>query len=522
MTTSKKMEIDWVGIERRLCKEKLSFFVKQFWSTIEEDELEWSWHMDVLCDEIQEAYERVFLKDRGRKDENGKPILERLPKLYDLIINIPPGTSKSTICTVMAPAWSWANDPSIVHITGSYSASLSTDHAVKSRDIIRSEKYKLLFPEVALKADQDNKTDYKNTRKGRRFATSITGTVTGNHAHIITIDDPLNPKQAASPAELEEANSFFDKTLPTRKKNKKVALTIIVMQRLAVNDPTGHIIEKNKKTPQKINHICLPGELSPVVTEKYKDKYIDGLLDPQRMGVDVLVDLLKDLGQSSYAGQIGQTPVPAGGLVWGKWFIEVPDEQFPDPDKADMVGNDWDLAYTDKEENAASAYVKAGKIKGKVYIFDFDWRWLEMPELIRWMKSVGDPHYIEAKASGKSAKQILKRMGIIAIEVQVKGGEDKVMRARNGTPIAEAGMVYIKKSMADRLYNDGKQGILFFPKGQYKDLADALAQCLQRLSNKGSKVLTDEPEEEDLLGDLDFDEPPKGQTVEQVFSSDDD
>lgn len=483
-----------------LCKRKLSAFVKEFWSVIEEDELEWSPHMDVMCDEIQEAYERVFLRpdpDDPNPDPKRKKKI-RLPKQYDLIINIPPGTSKSTIVTIMAPAWSWTNDPSLVHITGSYAERLSTDHAVKSRDIIRSAKYKSYYPEVALKADQDNKTDYKNTKNGRRFSTSITGTVTGNHAHIITIDDPLNPKQAASIAELQEANDFFDKTLPTRKKNKKVTLTILVMQRLAVNDPTGHILEKNKKSPQKIRHICLPAELSKNVSpERYRSIYVDGLLDPNRLGPEVLKDLHIDLGAAGYAGQIGQTPVPAGGLVWRKWFIEVPDENFPDIENANQVGTDWDLAYTDKEVNAASAYVTSGKIKGNTYLFDFGWAWHEMPELIKWMKTKRAPHYIEAKASGKSAKQILHRSGITAIEIPVKGGEDKVMRARNATPMAEAGQVYIKKSMADLLYNDEKMGILFFPKGQHKDLADALAQALQRQSGKGTRVLANEDGEYD-------------------------
>ena len=58
-------------------------------------------------------------------------VAQRKDKLYDLIINIPPGTSKSTIATVMLPAWAWTIDPRIRNLTASYSASLSTDHAMK-------------------------------------------------------------------------------------------------------------------------------------------------------------------------------------------------------------------------------------------------------------------------------------------------------------------------------------------------------------------------------------------------------
>ena len=119
------------------------------------------------------------------------------------------------------------------------------------------------------------------------------------------------------------------------------------------------------------------------------------------------------------------------------------------------------------------------------------------------MKTKSASHYIEAKASGKSAKQTLSGQGIVAIEVNVKGGSDKVARARMSTPLAEAGMVHIKKSLVDKLYNDSKQGILAFPKGQFMDLADALAQCLQRHKTGGVRVMVEESEF-DALDDLEY------------------
>lgn len=489
----------WLAVEKEVqrlkCTAKLSEFVRTFWHHVIEEPMEWNWHLDVLCDEVQYVYERVFLRP-DPNDSTGKRMI-RLPKLYDLIINIPPGTTKSTIVTVMAPAWSWARDATLRHITYSYSSDLSIQHAVRSRDIIKSDLYLDLFPDVEIKADEDNKTDFKTTKNGQRFSTSVGGTVTGVHAHIQTGDDPINPKQAVSPDLIKIANDYHDQTLSTRKVDKRVTPLILVMQRLAVNDPSGHILDKKKK---KVRHLCLPATFSKITTtgppvfDKTLFKYLDykeeykkqgGYLDSNRLGASVLEESKADLGEFGFAGQMDQTPAPEGGLVWKKWFVEVPDEYFPSITKASEVKTDWDLAYTSEEENAASAFVKTGVIGNAVYIFDFDWRWLEFPELIKWMKEVGGPHYIEAKASGKSAKQTLKQQGIIAIEVKVQGGTDKVARARSASPLAESGMVYVKKSMADRLYSDSKQGILFFPKGQHKDLADALAQALQRHSKKG-------------------------------------
>jgi phage terminase large subunit-like protein len=98
------------------------------------------------------------------------------------------------------------------------------------------------------------------------------------------------------------------------------------------------------------------------------------------------------------------------------------------------------------------------------------------------MKIKKSPHYIEAKASGKSAKQTLSNQGIPAIEVKVDGG-DKIARAMLSTPFAEAGMIYCRQSIIEKLYNDDRQGILIFP-NTGTDLADALAQSIYRLLNQ--------------------------------------
>ena len=194
----KKPSLNIDKVKAELCKRDFFYFVQEFWSEIIPDEPVYNWHIQYLCDELQKVVEKVA---------------NREAKEYDLVINIPPGTSKSTICTVMLPAWAWLIDPSIRNLTGSYSASLSTDHALKSRDIIKSDKFKKYFPSIEIKHDQDNKTHYKNTKGGERYATSVTGTVTGFHAHLIIIDDPLNPKGASSEADRTTANNFMDTTL---------------------------------------------------------------------------------------------------------------------------------------------------------------------------------------------------------------------------------------------------------------------------------------------------------------------
>ncbi len=449
------------SLDAELSKRSLFYFTQQFWEVIIAENPVWNWHIEYLCEQLQEMVFRVK---------------ERLPKVNDIIINIPPGTSKSTIVTVMLPAWAWAIDPTLRVLTVSYSSSLSTDHALKSRDIIRSDKYKRFFPDVDIKKDQDNKTHYKNNAGGERYATLISGTITGFHAHIILVDDPLNSKESSSEVQREEANNFMDVTLSTRKVDKSITPTILVMQRLHQRDPTGNWLDKAGK---EVRHICLPGELSrDVKPTALREFYTDGLLDPLRLNRSNLEELKVNLGSYGYAGQIMQTPTPIDGAIWQKWFQIIPDSDFPRD--LQKEGSDWDLAYTEKETNSASAFVTAGKISNNMYISDLGFIWAEFPKLMNYMKERKAPHYIENKASGKSAKQVLTNNGIPAIEVNVTGG-DKIARAIMATPYAESGLIFIKQSLIDKLYYDNKQGILMFPNNEHDDLQDALVQSINRL-----------------------------------------
>lgn len=448
-------------IKAEYCKRSFYFFFKEFWDIIIPEQPVLNWHIKYLCDELQQAVERV---------------VEGKEKDCDIIINIPPGTSKSTIVTVMLPVWAWIKDESIRSLTASYSSSLSTDHSVKSRDILRSERFKKYFPGIEIKADQDNKTHYKNTKGGERYATSVTGTALGFHAHLIVVDDPLNPREAASEVDRITANNFMDVTLSTRKVNKSVTLTILVMQRLHQLDCTGNWLSKPEK---KVRHICLPGELSiNVKPPELAEKYTNGLLDAIRLTSKDLSELRTNLGSYGYAGQIMQVPSPDAGGIWQKWIIPIDESEIPRT--LERLGTDWDLAYTEKETNSASAYVTAGMHDNRMYIVDLGFDWLEFPKLMPYMRERQLPHYIEGKASGKSAKQVLTNQGIPAIEVQVVGG-DKIARAQMAAPYVESGMVYCSKKLLEKLYNDDKQGILMFPNNAHDDLNDAFVQSVNRL-----------------------------------------
>ena len=227
-----------------ICRESFYEFVLEIWDEIVTDPFENNWHIKYLCDELQEIAERVFRNE---------------PLKHNLIINISPGTTKSTIVSILYPAWIWTRKPNAGIIGCSFGHDLAQEMNRKTRMVIKTDKYRRLFPEISLLSDQDAKGFFILKTGGMRMCTGVGGDITGRHADFILIDDPINPRGARSEAEIETANLFIKETLFNRKKNKAVAPMIMIMQRLSEDDCTGMMLNK-WKIPVK--HICIPAELS--------------------------------------------------------------------------------------------------------------------------------------------------------------------------------------------------------------------------------------------------------------------
>jgi predicted phage terminase large subunit-like protein len=290
------MKISERDLVRSLCRGSYKDFFREFWGTVTRTPLEWNWHLDVLCDEMQELAERVFRRE---------------PRDHDTVFNVPPGTSKSSGTSILFPPWVWTRMPEAQFICGSYSDPLALELSNKCRDVVKSDKYRVVFPEVVLRSDQDTKSFFKNTAGGYRYALGAGGSCTGFHGHFILIDDPIDPKQARSDAVIASANHWIKHELRQRKTDKLRTVTVLIMQRLHQDDPSAQ-----KLREKRVRHFRIPAELSyKVHPPELERHYVDGLMDPNRMPRDYLEEERSPtgLGEYGYAGQYGQDPVPAGG-----------------------------------------------------------------------------------------------------------------------------------------------------------------------------------------------------------------
>jgi predicted phage terminase large subunit-like protein len=457
------MDLNPYAALAELCKRSFYRFLMEFWDVVIPEDPVWNWHIKYLCDELQ--YLNSFVEKRE-------------PKPYDLVINISPGSTKSTIVEQMYNAWVWTRDPAQRFISTSYAHALALSHSIKTRDIVLSEKYQLLFPGVTLKKDQSGKGDFRNNTGGQRFTTSTGGTVLGMHGHQIIVGDPINPKQAASKVERENANEFVTTTLSTRKVDKDMTPIILIMQRLHEDDPSGRMLEKSNK----VKHICLPAELAPNVSPiELRDRYVNGLMDPVRLNQAVLEDALETLGSYGYAGQYGQNPAPpGGGLIKEEWFDIIEWA----PEYANLV---WhfvaDTAYTSDEKNDPSGYLAYAKVGANYIIRAAKTEHLEFPELLkalpRFVRLNGYGKRslveIEPKASGKSLVQtIRKETSLNAIEGKPPA-KDKITRVNDSSPTMEAHRVRLIKGAWNKPFLDQ---LTTFPNAKHDEYVDCVTMMI--------------------------------------------
>lgn len=476
------------AITRELNNRSLFHFLEHFWPIVSAHNFTPNWHIEYLCKELEELAIRV-----GNK----------LPREHDLIINVPPGSTKTITCSIMFPAWCWTRWPWMRFITASYSGQLALESADYCRDLIKSDEFKKIYPEISIKEDKDTKSNFKIVKYipgvnpkhsnqeiggGGRYSTSVGATVTGFHGDMLIVDDPLNPTQAASEVQLGIANQWMEQTLPTRKTNKDNTPTILIMQRLHQDDPSGHMLSKQK---ENVKLVCLPGEirnfrakLQPQDLAKF---YKDDLLDVNRISWKVLKDLEADLGQYGYAGQIGQDPTPPGGGMF-----KVDNFVMLTSIESNRIAST--VRYWDKAGTADGGAYTAGVKMSRLY----DGRWLvEDVKRGRWasqdresiIRQVADADgygvdvWVEQEpgSSGKeSAEATIRNLaGFRAFAEHPTG--DKAFRADPYSVQVNNRNVMLLTGAWNHAYIEE---LRFFPFSTFKDQVDASSGAFQHLIQK--------------------------------------
>jgi len=352
------------SLTAKVCKKSFRTFASEFWDEVPGTlPLEHNWHLDLFCNELQRLAE---------------PVLNNSPREYDLCLNVSPGTSKSTYWSILFPAWLWVVNPQIRVLTASHTDELVLDLANKARTVIKSEKYQRLFPYVEIRHDQDTKGYYANTSGGDRKTCTIAGkSPVGFHGHVLLVDDPIDPKKVLSEVELKAARDFMTNVLPSRKVNKEVTVTALIMQRLGLGDPTDVMLqEARKEGAAPVRHVCLPAELTKGKEGEWLDDdvsprdlvryYQNGLMDSRRLGPNVLREF-KARGEHYYATQFLQKPYAIGGGMFKDAYFSRRVKAAPYHARRVRY---WDRASSTSETGCRTAGVLLSFAEGSYYVED--------------------------------------------------------------------------------------------------------------------------------------------------------
>jgi predicted phage terminase large subunit-like protein len=482
-------------LERRRVLGSLWEFVKASWHIVEpEQPLTENWHLVRLCGVLEDVTAGLIKR---------------------LIINVPPGTLKSLLVSVFWPAWAWAKRPGLRFLCASYGAHLTTRDNLKSRDIVTSPWFQRLFP-LKLVEDQNTKTRYNTDKGGWRIATSVGGVGTGEHPDVIIIDDPTTADQAASKAERDAANAWFDRTIASRGITRPNLAIVVIMQRLHEDDLSGHLLRRggcdHVRWPMRYERCeCRMPDADKTLVRSLATAEIRAncvkmlnaedrcpvhradvewqpdardprtepgeLLIPALIPEDKVRRLELDLGPYGAAGQLQQRPAPEGGglfkLEWFKYLDAVPSD-----DPIVRAARGWDTAATQGGGDWTRG-VKIGETRsGKFVVFHPAGGQLSPDNVDKLMLAtarmdgpgVAQREEKEGGAAGKTVVEARAKSlkGFDYAGVVVSGS--KVTRSKPFRSQVEAGNVYLLRGAWNAEYTTE---LCAFPTGKNDDYVDA-------------------------------------------------
>ena len=458
--------------KRKLSQDKFLAFVKEVWPTFIAGR-----HHAKMAD----AFERVARGECKR-----------------LIINMPPRHTKSEFASYLLPAWFLGKFPHKKVIQCSHTAELAVGFGRKVRNLVDTDAYKGIFPDLALASDSKAAGRWNTNKQGDYFAIGIGGAVTGKGADVLIIDDPHSEQEAA----LAEVNpDIYDKTYEwytsgPRQRLQPGGAIVVVMTRWSKRDLTGQIL-KDAASNESI------GEWEviefPAILPSGKPLW------PEFWELDELLKVKRDVPNSKWQAQYQQNPVSeSAAIVKREWWQEWPDDH---PPQCDFILQSWDTAFEKTQRADFSACTTwgvfyhpddSGQEQANIILLNAFRDRMEFPELKRvaieeYKEWQPDGVIIEKKASGAPLIYELRAMGIPVQEFTPTRGNDKISRLNAVSDLFASGRVW---APATRWAEEVIDEVAEFPAGSHDDYVDTVSMAMHRFRRGGyvSTVL-DEPDE---------------------------
>lgn len=474
----RKVEKDAEGIRKRSMR--LAGFVREAWEVLEPaNPYVHNWHIDNICAALESVTAGTIKR---------------------LLINVPPGMSKSLLVSVIWPAWEWGpmGLTHLRYVSTSYSENFTKRDNRRMRDFVDSDWYKSLWPHVKL--SRRGETSFENTKTGARDARPFRS-LTGGRGDRVIIDDPHSTETAESEPERETALRIFRESVPLRMNDPKNSAIVIIMQRLHERDVSGFILGHDDK--MGYDTIVLPMEYEPdregeTTLSWAEERSKPGeLLFPERFPKEFVERAKSIMGSYAVAGQLQQRPAPRGGGMFKRdWFEILPTA--PAIGRVVRAVRWWDLAATAENAKSPDPAWTAGVLivkdrDGLYYVCDVTrirGNDLAVERLLKQVAEMDSNAFpmtqtVIPQDPGGAGKYVANRLIRVLAGYDVrKGKEDhaKDIRAQPFAAQCEAGNVKLISGPWNQAYLDE---LSVFPSSGHKDQVDASSGSFKILTGTG-------------------------------------
>ena len=345
----------------------------------------------------------------------------------------------------------------------------------KTKNLLDSDEYKEIFPDVRLAADSKASGRWDTSSGGMYYAVGVGSNLAGRGGDLVIIDDPHSEQTAMSNSGFDDAWDWY--TGGPRQRLQPGGSIVLVQTRWSEKDMTGQLLRAMAKDP-------LADQWEVVELPAIFDD--DTACWPEYWSLEDLISVKSSIPPSKWNAQYQQNPTGEENAIirrewWQRWEREtVPSLEF--------VIQSYDTAFSKRETSDYSAittwgvfYPVDGEGPNLILLDSKKGRW-DFPEL----KARAFDEYkfwdpdtviIEAKASGLPLTHELRNIGIPVVNFTPSRGNDKVSRVHAVSPLFEAGMVWAPDEVfADELIEE----VAAFPNGENDDLVDSMTQALMR------------------------------------------
>jgi hypothetical protein len=262
-------------------------------------------------------------------------------KIKRLIVTMPPRHGKSEVVSVQFPAWAIGRNSDRNIIEASYSADLAVDFGRQVRNIVASERYRFLFPNVSLAEDSQAKGKWNTNARGVYNAVGVGGATTGKGADLLLIDDPIKNRQDAE-SETVRASVWDWYTSTARTRLSPEGAIVVVMTRWHDDDLVGRLLRSENAAHWEQVHF------PAVATAKERFRGSGEALWPDHFSLPILEETKRDIGSYDWSSLYQGSPLDSESQEFRKEFFHSRSED----DLKDKRLNRYltiDLAFSDKE-----------------------------------------------------------------------------------------------------------------------------------------------------------------------------